>query len=61
MIEKVYRDSNGKVINIGEWNYMTTFDEDSNEVINNPIPAGSTFNDEEIRVLSDGGLATIIP
>ncbi|MEO9347970.1 hypothetical protein [Acinetobacter radioresistens] len=57
MIKKVYRDKDGNVINIGEWDYIITCDEDNNEVINNPLPAGATFQDEEIVILDDGGLA----
>lgn len=57
MIEKVYRDQDGKVINIGEWNYIITFDKDGAKVINNPLPEGATFSEEEIVKLNDGGLA----
>ena len=57
MIKKVYRDKDGNVINIGEWDYIITYDEDNNEVINNPLPEGATFSDEEVVILDDGGLA----
>lgn len=57
MIEKVYRDKNGNVINIGEWDYIITYDKNGGEVENNPLPKDATFKNEEIVILSDGGLA----
>lgn len=59
MIEKVYRNLDGKVINIGEWDYMITYDNNENEIINNPIPDGVTFDSEEIQKRDDGGLEVV--
>lgn len=61
MIEKVYRDSAGNVINIGEWDYIITHDEDGIEVINNPLPEGATYKDEEVIFLEDDGLGVVTP
>lgn len=50
----VYRDSNGDVINIGEWvNLISiTFDDDGNEIstIINPIPDGYLRSDEDVTI-----------
>lgn len=60
---KVYRNKDGKVINIGEWDFMITHEEDQDgslqEVINNPLPEYSTYKDEEIYILEDGGLSVL--
>lgn len=53
---KVYRSSSGAVINIGEWDYMTYYDENEILIINNPLPAGATQSEEEIEIGWDGGL-----
>lgn len=50
----VYRDKNGNVINIGEWNYMLTKDEDGLEIVNNPLPNGVTSKIEEVIINNDG-------
>lgn len=56
MIEKmiVYRDKNGVVINIGEWDYMISYDDDNNEIVNNPLPEGATSKTENVRINEDG-------
>lgn len=61
MIKKVYRDSQGAVINIGDWDYMISLDENEQEIINNPLPQGANFQLEEILALEDGGLAAANP
>ncbi|MCE5368486.1 hypothetical protein [Klebsiella oxytoca] len=66
---KVYRDKDGKVINIGEWDYMEEeilgeiVDEESKAVSlvkrtirHNPVPEGATFTEEDVITLSDGGI-----
>lgn len=57
----VIRDAEGKVINIGEWDYMgEQVVEQDGEFITlpvNPLPEGSTQATEEIITLEDGGLA----
>lgn len=58
---KVIRDSSGKVINIGDWDYMEETVEDPTTgeihvVSHNPIPEGSTEDEEEISQSEDGGL-----
>lgn len=44
----VYRDQSGNVINIGEWDYMITIDENGLEITNNPLPDGATSEIEEV-------------
>lgn len=56
MIKTVYRDSNGTVINIGDWDYMITLDEDDLEITNNPLPENVTISEEEVEYNEDGGL-----
>jgi hypothetical protein len=59
---KVYRDKEGKVINIGEWDYNIKFDiakdADGNkievEIAKNPLPEGLIESDEEV-VTTDAG------
>ncbi|SPA44595.1 hypothetical protein [Cupriavidus taiwanensis] len=57
---KVFFDANGKLINIGEWDYAISFsDEDESQefpLIGNPLPAGSVESDEEVVTGWDGGL-----
>lgn len=62
----VYRDSNGKVINIGAWDYMEVsfIDDDGvgNSVwVSNPLPDGATSKEEEVIVRDNGGLAAANP
>lgn len=59
MIKKVYRDNLGKVINIGDWDYIITSDEHGNEMVNNPLPEDYSVSEEEIYFLDDGGLAVL--
>lgn len=66
----VYRDKEGKVINIGEWDYIKEIVDEygddgdfigSNEITHNPLPEGATSAIEEIITLEDGGLGVAIP
>lgn len=52
---KVYRDAQGNLINIGEWDECRTEDEHGNIVIKNPLPAGAVEADEEVATGADGG------
>lgn len=56
----VYRDSNGNVVNIGEWDYAKHMDYDdqgnATEVTMNPMPSGLTKSDEVVIEGFDGGL-----
>jgi hypothetical protein len=45
---KTIYDSNGTLINIGDWDYKITTDLEGNEVICNPLPAGVIEKDEEV-------------
>mgnify|MGYP000303596302 FL=1 len=56
MIKTVYRDSNGTVINIGDWDYMITLDENELEITNNPLPENVKVSEEEVDYAEDGGL-----
>lgn len=65
--KNVFRDKDGVVINIGDWDFMEeiitdpeTGDEVS-RVKHNPIPEGATQLEEEIITLDDGGLAAANP
>lgn len=50
--KKIYRDAQGKCINIGEWDYMV----DENRKIRNPLPAGAYEDQADVIVGWDGGL-----
>lgn len=52
---KVYRDAQGNLINIGEWDECRVEDEQGNIVINNPLPADAVESDEEVVTGADGG------
>jgi len=58
---KIYRDKLGKVINIGEWDYVeeTITDEETGEestVQHNPLPKDAIESDEDVVGGWDGGL-----
>lgn len=53
---KIYRNTEGTLINIGEWVYLYTEDQEGNKVVLNPIPDGAYEEDEEVVKASDGGL-----
>lgn len=52
--DTVIRDEMGLVINIGDWNYMVSRDDDGNEVINNPLPNNVTISNEDVIINEDG-------
>lgn len=56
----VFRDEFGKVINIGEWDYMISTDELGNEIANNPLPPNMTSTIEEVRINEDGSRSTVL-
>jgi len=49
---KIFRSSNGDVINIGEWDYKR----DENGNITNPLPMGAYEEDVEVVTGWDNGL-----
>ena len=58
---KVYRDANGRVVNIGDWDFLEdiVINEDTGESItiqHNPLPEGLTISDEVVISGWDGGL-----
>lgn len=56
----VYRDKDGTVINIGDWDYMESIDPETGEkIVNNPLPMGYTTKEENIMILPDGGLGVL--
>lgn len=62
----VFRDENGRVINIGPWNYMempVVNDETSglSWTQQNPLPKLATSQEEEVVVAEDGGLTAANP
>lgn len=56
---KIFRDASGKVINIGDWDYMTSFDDEHGEITNNPLPMDAVESDEEVIEGWDGGLYVV--
>ena len=58
---KTIYDYNGKIINIGDWDYKITTDEEGNEVICNPLPDGAVERDEEVVTNSDGSRSVVQP
>ena len=57
---KVFRDDTGRVVNIGEWDYLISIEMDANgeeiEVARNPMPDGLIESEEEVVAGLDGGL-----
>lgn len=41
----------GQIINVGDWDYCVSLDEEGLEVINNPLPEGAT--EEDIDFVQD--------
>lgn len=59
---KVYRDQNGVLLNIGEWDLLPYEVEDENGITvvdGNPIPDGTVISDEEVTTGLDGGLYVV--
>lgn len=61
----VIRDIDGKVINIGPWDYCSMLEVGDNgeEFINvmNPLPEGATESEEEVAQGEDGGFYVVTP
>lgn len=56
-VMKVIRDADGRVINIGEWDYLyAEIEPGKDPVATNPLPDGATESDEEVVTGWDGGL-----
>lgn len=55
----VYRDKDGNVINIGEWDFVCTVCEGGSEAINNPLPNGVTSKIEEVKINEDGSRTVV--
>jgi hypothetical protein len=51
---KIYRNAEGKCVNIGDWDYQIVVI-DGVETIRNPLPEGVVESDEEVIVGWDGG------
>lgn len=51
----VTRDTEGRPINIGPWDYRVQPAANRQPVVTNPLPAGATQAEEEIIALADGG------
>jgi hypothetical protein len=56
MMMLVYRDTEGRVLNIGEWDQQVITQEDGTVVMMNAIPEGTTHQEEAIITLPDGGM-----
>lgn len=53
----VIRDSDGNVINIGDWDYRMTISDDGNKIALNPLPDGASSATESVNTYSDGSRA----
>lgn len=53
---KIYRDSTGAVINIGDWDYCVEIADDGAVIVSNPLPVGAVESDEEVVRGWDDGL-----
>jgi hypothetical protein len=56
---KIYRDINGKCINIGEWDYKITQDFVEGKIVEvqkNPLPENAYEDEAEILTHEDGSL-----
>lgn len=53
---KIYRDADGKCINIGDWDYKIDESLPEDKRIKNPLPEGATEHDAEVVTGFDGGL-----
>lgn len=51
----------GKVINIGDWDYMLSNDDSGTQIINNPLPENATFKNEQVILNDDGRLTVLNP
>jgi len=58
MRQTIFRDAQGRVINIGPWDYMVEETPDG-PVIHNPLPDGAYEDEAEIGVRDDGGLYVV--
>lgn len=64
---KIFRNQNGEVINIGEWDYRSVTENiekddgtvESVTTVYNPLPIGAYEDEGEIGTLSDGSLYVI--
>ena len=54
MIKKCYI-LDEKVINIGEWDYQKTINEQGTEVVNNPLPEGATEENRDFEYNEERG------
>lgn len=52
---KIYRNAEGKCINIGDWDYQVEI-VDGVEITRNPFPEGAIEHDAEVVTGYDGGL-----
>lgn len=54
MIKKCYV-IDAKVINVGEWDYQKTINEQGEEVISNPLPQGATEENRDFEYTEERG------
>lgn len=57
----VFRDENGKVVNIGEWDSMEVEHDDGSIIANNPLPPEYTSQIEDVWLGEDGSLTAVNP
>jgi hypothetical protein len=53
---KVIKNSDGRVINIGPWDYCVSRDDNGDEIITNPMPPGAYEAEADVVQGWDSGL-----
>lgn len=54
-----FYDSNGKLLNIGPWDYKAINDYEGNVVVCNPLPDGATSKQEQVITNEDGSRSVV--
>jgi hypothetical protein len=54
-MSKVYT-LDGQIVNVGDWDYCVSVDEDGVEVVNNPLPEGAVEGDLEYTKDAKGSI-----
>lgn len=54
MMKKVFV-LDGKIINVGDWDYQKSIDDEGNEVVGNPLPDGAAEEEREMEYSEERG------
>lgn len=49
----------GKIINVGDWDYQIKLDDQENEVVANPLPEGAVIEEREITLSTDNRIVDL--